>query len=956
MNEPDLTGLPDLLQTPVRHHWQALDESDRLAALEPVLRTELPRVLAGSDYVAEQLNRWPELADWLTEARLRHPLDTQALEAELKHTLASIEEEAELQAQLRRLRQFHMVRLIWRELTDRTDYHTTVAELSRLAEHLIEAALHWLYHLACARDGTPRDSRGVPVQMVVLALGKLGARELNLSSDIDLIFAYEHEGETTGGRHDLAHSQFFARLGQRLIRVLDQTTAEGFVFRVDMRLRPWGESGALASGFNALERYYETQGREWERYALIKMRPIAGDLEAGQRLMARLQPFVYRRYLDYGAFESLREMKRMIEREVRRKGSRTDIKIGPGGIREVEFIVQAFQLIRGGQQPELRDPCLLNVLPVLAETGLLPASASEELRDAYIFLRNLEHRLQAVADRQTQQLPDDELGWQRLAWTLGLDSQRTLEQRLGGYRDRVRYHFSEVVADPERESEEVQGSDSELLDLWLGKVDDEQAQSMLASIGVADSVGVLTRLGDFRASRTVGAMQSIARDRLDRLMPLLLEALGYQGQGLQVLERLLDFLEAILRRSAYMALLLENTDALTQLVKLVAASPWIAERLTRHPVLLDELLDVRTLYSPPGRDELDDELRQQLLRLPEDDLEQQMEVLRHFKQAHLLRVAASEVTEVLPLMKVSDYLTWLAECTLNEVVNLTWRPLVEKHGHPLRADGQPCDPDFAVVGYGKFGGIELGHNSDLDLVFLHDAGPDGATDGDRSIPNERFFARLGQRIVHILSTRTISGQLYDVDTRLRPSGASGLLVSSMDAFEKYQRERAWTWEHQALVRARVVAGGVRATRRFQQIRQDVLALERAPEQLQTDVLAMRQRMLKHLGHQAGAGRFQLKQDPGGIVDVEFMVQYSVLRWACRHPELVRYTDNARLLETLAERELMPAEDAGLLREAYLAYRAAAHRQSLRMEKSIVDAEAYADLRRGVCAIWDRWFS
>ena len=383
-------------------------------------------------------------------------------------------------------------------------------------------------------------------------------------------------------------------------------------------------------------------------------------------------------------------------------------------------------------------------------------------------------------------------------------------------------------------------------------------------------------------------------------------------------------------------------------------SPWISYQLSRHPVLLDELLDVQTLYAPPGRRELDDELRQLLLRIPADDLEQQMEALRNFKQAHLLRVAASEVTEVLPLMKVSDYLTWLAESILNEVVWLAWNPLVEKHGRPQREDGRSCDPDFVVVGYGKLGGIELGHNSDLDLVFLHNASADGVTDGERPVANEQFFARLGQRIIHILTARTMSGQLYEVDMRLRPSGASGLLVSSMAAFERYQSEQAWTWEHQALVRARFVAGCERAGKIFEEVRHAVLCLTREQARLRLDVLDMRERMLAQLPP-PGDGMLDLKRSPGGIVDIEFMVQYGVLRWAPRFGELTRYTDNVRLLETLAALDLMPAADAGLLREAYLAFRSAAHRLALRKEPAVVPETRFGELSEGVRAIWKTWF-
>ncbi|MCG8394367.1 MAG: bifunctional [glutamate--ammonia ligase]-adenylyl-L-tyrosine phosphorylase/[glutamate--ammonia-ligase] adenylyltransferase [Pseudomonadales bacterium] len=952
MNEPQYHALPDELSVLVSQHWQHFVESGH--AMPADLLDDLPRVWAGSDYVATQFQRDPELGQWLVDSDLARPLQVKNLQEQVRERLQACATEDDLKRALRRLRHRHMTRIIWRDLAGIGDYHTTVADLSLLADTLIHEALEVLYGWACERSGTPRGPDGKPVRLVVLAMGKLGAHELNLSSDIDLIFAYEHEGEIEGERRSLTHHQFFVRLGQQLIKSLDQTTADGFVFRVDMRLRPWGKSGALAIGFDAMEGYYETQGREWERYALIKMRPVAGDLAAGGRLIRMLNPFVYRRYIDYGAFQSLREMKSLIEREVNRKGMQADVKLGAGGIREVEFIVQAFQLIRGGQLPALRDPNLVKVLPQLVELELLPEEVADELMKAYLFLRDVEHRLQAVADKQTQRLPDDELGWQRLTFAMGFSARAAFERKLRRHREHVRDHFSQVIADPQQETDAAQGADQELLDLWLGQLDDDAAASHLSAIGVQEAEAVYEKLKVFRDSRNVQNMQAISRERLDRLMPLMLEALGYQGHGETTVVRLLDFVEAVLRRSAYIALLVENPSALTQLVKLSGASPWIAERLTRHPVLLDELLDVRTLYSPPERAELDDELRQQLLRVAEDDLEQQMEVLRNFKQAHLLRVAASEVTEVLPLMKVSDYLTWLAESILNQVVMLAWEPLVERHGRPSRDDGQPCNPDFVVVGYGKLGGIELGHNSDLDLVFLHDASSGGMTDGEKPVSNEQFYARLGQRIVHILSTRTMSGQLYEVDTRLRPSGSAGLLVSSMDAFEKYQLNDAWTWEHQALVRARVVAGCSRARQRFDDIRHKVLCRGHPLETLREDVLAMRTKMVDHLSDKT-AGQFHLKQDPGGIVDIEFMVQYGVLRWASSHGELTRFTDNVRLLETLAALDIMSAQDAGLLREAYLAYRSAAHRASLRKEKSIVDDTEFRDLREGVRAIWKHWF-
>ena len=954
----DFSHLPEALRASVTRHWQTFNESGQ--SLPASLAADLPRVWAGSDYVAEQMCRRPALVQWLVQAPLDRTLQPEQLREEVAAALDGCQDEADLQQRLRQLRHCHLVRIIWRDLLSRvadpaTGYHDTVADLSLLADVLIDAALGLLYRRACDRDGVPSDDAGNPVQLVVLAMGKLGARELNLSSDIDLIFAYEHEGETVGGTRQRSNHEFFLRLGQQLIRALDQLTVDGFVFRVDMRLRPWGKSGVLAIGFDAMENYYEQQGREWERYAMVKMRPVAGDIAAGERLRQALAPFVYRRYIDFGAFQSLRDMKALIEREVNRKGIQSDVKLGPGGIREVEFIVQAFQLIRGGQLPALRDQRLLRVLPQLGEHGLLPAAAVSELTDNYTFLRNVEHCLQALADRQTQRLPNDEAGWQQLAWSMGFADRAAFERRLARVREQVRVHFDQVVADSETAGATSGTANHELYDLWLGQLDDDQACGRLAQLGVEDTAEVLQQINAFRDSRPMRHLQTIGRERLDRLMPLLLEALGNQGEGAATCTRLLGFVDAILRRSAYIALLVENPSAVAQLVKLTAASPWISDRLTRHPLLLDELLDVQTLYSPPRRAELDDELRQQLLRLPVDDLEQQMEALRHFKQAHLLRVAASEVTERLPLMRVSDYLTWLAESILNEVVWLAWHPLVARHGRPQRVDGGACDPDFIVVAYGKLGGIELGHNSDLDLVFLHDASADGQTDGGKPVANEQFFARLGQRIIHILTTRTMSGQLYDADMRLRPSGASGLLVSSIAAFERYQRGDAWTWEHQALVRARSVAGCPRTAQRFAAIRQQILCRQRDVAALRDDVLAMRARM----GEQFTApqtDQFDLKRSPGGIVDIEFMVQYGVLRWADRFGELTRYTDNIRLLDTLAALDLMTPADAGLLREAYLAYRSAAHGLALRNEPMLVPAAQFAELRDGVQAVWQRWFA
>lgn len=952
MQTPDWSQVPEAFGGTLKKYWQAWQEQQ--TGLPASLVKDLPRVWACSDFVAQQMVRDSHLAAWLASADgVFQTLDASVLQQQVQAAVQAATDEASLMQVLRQIRQRQMCRIIWRDLVGLGDYHATVADLSLLAETLIAAAYDRVERWWVDKLGQPLDRQGQPVRMVVFAMGKLGAYELNLSSDIDLIFAYEHEGRVEKYGKETAFAQFFMRLGQQLIRVLDQVTPDGFVFRVDMRLRPWGSSGALALSFDAMESYYAQQGREWERYALIKMRPLAGDVPAGQRMVQRLVPFVYRRYIDYGAFEHLRDMKALIEREVRLGGMQDDIKLGAGGIREIEFIVQAFQLIRGGQIVELRNPTLLAVLPLLVEHHLLPQDIVDELAASYVFLRNTEHRLQAVADQQTQRLPADDTEKQRLAFAMECVPAE-FAQRLYQHRRQVSRHFANVIA-PAGTDNAAATINQDLLSIWQAGEVNAAAIAELNMLGMEEAEQVLTQWMAFRHSRVVAQLQPVAAERLGKLVPLLLEVLAYQGTNAAVSERLILFLDAILRRSTYMALLVENPVALTQLVKLSAASPFIAEQLTEYPVLLEELLNVRTLYTPPSRKQLTDELHQHLLRLPDKDLEQQMEALRNFKQAHLLRVAASEVTDEMPLMKVSDYLTWLAEAILEQVVQLAWEQMVARHGTPVRVDGAPCAPDFIIVGYGKLGGIELGHSSDLDLVFLHDGAPDGMTNGDKPLANEAFFVRLGQRIIHILATRTLSGPLYEVDMRLRPGGSSGLLVSSLAAFGKYQQDQAWLWEHQALVRARPVAGDELLGRRFEQLRRALLCQPRDDSKLKAEVLDMRERMRQHQ-KAVGEGLFDLKQGQGGIVDIEFMVQYGVLRWAHRHPELTVYTDNVRLLETLAAQKLMSAQDAGLLREAYLAYRSATHTQALKNEPAQLPVERFGELARGVVSVWQRWFA
>lgn len=941
--------------------FEAWPESRRLA---------FDRVCAASDFVTEQICRDPRmLLDMADSGELERSFSAGELRGQIADALSAATTDDELGRNLRRQRMRHQVRIIWRDLTRQADLIETCRDLSDMADACIDLACHWLHERLCQQFGTPTGRRtGLPQQMVILGMGKLGAVELNLSSDIDLIFGYPEGGETVGVKRPLDNQEFFIRLGQRLIKALDPVTVDGFVFRVDMRLRPYGSSGALVLSFNALEQYYQDQGRDWERYAMIKARVVGGDQKAGAELLEMLRPFVYRRYLDFSAIEALRTMKQLIQQEVKRKGMAENIKLGAGGIREVEFIAQAFQLIHGGRDLSLQQRPLFKVLKTLEGQGYLPSAVTEELREGYEFLRYTEHAIQAIADRQTQMLPDNEQDQARIALMMGFSDWASFHERLMYWRGRVSWHFRQVIADPDSDPDEEQEDDSEVivggewLPLWEESQDEEAASRQLSQAGFVNAETAIKHLANLRSSPHLRSMQRLSRERLDAFIPrLLAQAVEHDKPDL-VLERVLPLVEAVARRSAYLVLLTENPDALRRLLTLCAASPWIAEQIARFPLLLDELLNEGRLFNPPLAPELAAELRERLIRIPEDDLEQQMEALRHFKLAHSLRVAASEITGSLPLMKVSDYLTWLAEAILEQVLALAWRHSVARHGTPSRPDGTLCDPGFVIVGYGKVGGIELGHGSDLDLVFIHDGDPQTETDGARPIDSAQFFTRLGQRIIHLLTTQTNSGQLYDVDMRLRPSGASGLLVSSLGAFARYQDKEAWTWEHQALVRARVLTGSPDVGCEVEKVRADVLGRERDLDKLRAEVSEMRAKMRDNLGSRlTAAGRganafesampFDLKQDAGGIVDIEFMVQYAALAWSREHPGLLQYTDNIRILEGLEEAGLLPDADASLLREAYKAYRSAAHRQALQKQAGVVSGDQFHCERREVMRIW-----
>ncbi len=904
--------------------------------------------LNASPYLQEQLARFPQWVDGLLSSCAYQPDE---LVEKISTEIAAISDEANLLKAVRQIRHRETVRIAWRDLTAAADLVETLQTTSDLADALVGSVLDWWQQELVTKHGQPLNRAGELQSMLVLGMGKLGGRELNFSSDIDLIFAFPEAGETNG-RRSLDNQTFFTRVGQKLINTLGQVTGDGFAYRVDMRLRPFGEVGALALSFDAMEHYYQTHGREWERYAMVKARVMAGNAQDGQELMERLRPFVYRRYLDYGSIEQLREMKLMINREALRKGKQQDVKLGQGGIREIEFTAQVFQLMRGGRERALQERNLLKTLAILEQQTLLSVEDTRILREAYHFLRRAENRLQMWKDEQAHALPTEVEQQQFMAASLGFADWSSFMQVLDAHREQVSLIFKRIFAVEGEEDKPDVDPNQALMQLWQENMDEDHACKLLLTWGLKPETDCWQQIQTLRASRLYQSLTELARTRLDRLMPELLAVCATQAHPAQALTRSLQVIHAIARRSGYIVMLVEHPGALEQFVKLVHASVWITAQLTQHPILLDALLDTRQLYRPLNRQELGTALTQTLGNIDPEDTALVMERLRQFKQAQVLRVAAADITGKLPLMIVSDQLTWIAEAILEATTQHVWQTMTAKSGIPQYVlNGIKQDASIAIVGYGKLGGIELGYGSDLDLVFLHDScGEHQVTNGEKSLENPVFFARLAQKIINVLSTFTHDGRLYEADTRLRPSGASGLLVTSAEAFRQYQLEKAWIWEHQALLRARMITGRPKLRQQFAAIRHEILCQPRDTEQLRQEVVNMRQKMWDALGSK-DSQVFNVKKDQGGITDLEFIVQYLILAHAHQHPALVEWSDNIRQLDSLRNAEILTADEASHLQEIYRNLRNHTHKLALQEEANTIGADQFAEEREYVKTVW-----
>ena len=876
------------------------------------------RITAFSRYARQLAISRPEL---LENRDYAHPYSAAAMEAHLAAAPAA--DEAELRRSLRRLRQEVMWHLMARDLNGLARLPEIVQTVTALAETTIRFAVarwdEWLRQ----RHGLPLGaSDGAAQDLLVIGMGKLGGGELNVSSDVDLVFAYPEEGETTGPAK-ISNHEYFTLLGRKLIAALGEVTEDGFVFRVDMRLRPYGDSGPLVSSLDMLESYLITQGREWERFAWIKGRVLCGS--RADALNDLVQPFVFRRHLDFGALESMRALHGQIRRQVQRRELGDNIKLGPGGIREIEFIAQVFQLMRGGRESGLRQRPTLAILACLEERRLLEPETAAALSGAYVFLRNLEHRLQYLDDQNTQSLPGNDEDRQRIARSMGCDAYDAFTMQLDRHRHAVTRCFEAIFSTP----------DTAPAPAWFHAPENGEALPALQALGYRQAEETLRSLMNFRGSSRYRQMPAPTRQRLDRLLPAVVEtAAGFPDPEL-TLTRLLQLLDSIGRREAYLTLLLEYPRALDSVARLASASSWASGYLARHPILLDELLDTRALYEPPDWPALRQKLADELT-VAAGDTERQMDILRHFKHATTFRLAAQDLEGLLPLEKLSDHLSDLADTVLQQTLHWCWQGLRTRHRE---------QPAFCIIGYGKLGGKELGYTSDLDLVFLYDDGADTAPEN---------YARLAQRISTWLASLTSAGMLYETDLRLRPNGAAGLLVSSLAAFAEYQRGSAWVWEHQALTRARCVAGDKAVGQAFEALRQELLCRSRDLQELKREVLNMREKMLQT--HHGSTGRFHVKHDRGGLVDVEFIVQYLVLGHAHAHPELTRNIGNLALLDLAARLGLIAPELARPAAEAYRSLRRLQHRLGLQEQKNaLVNPQETTHQTAAVTALWNAVF-
>ncbi|MGU9958279.1 MAG: bifunctional [glutamate--ammonia ligase]-adenylyl-L-tyrosine phosphorylase/[glutamate--ammonia-ligase] adenylyltransferase [Arenicellales bacterium WSBS_2016_MAG_OTU3] len=976
----DLSALPETFRSTVFEQIHDCFASADAAARESLeqldayesIRKSLPQVFAGSEFIARFCQRENKsFSDLLTSGDLQQSLSADQIAQGLSHALASADVEADYKACLRKFCLRESVRIAWRDLSGWAGLDEVIAARSTLADAVVQHSLAFAYEMTSAAFGKPQLLNDAATPLIVFGLGKLGGGELNFSSDIDLVFAYAEDGETQaapGVRKTISHHEFFVRCARCFIRLVDEITADGQAFRVDARLRPNGDAGPLALSFDAMEHYFQLHGREWERYAWIKARVI-GEYPApakkknshGQHFLKVIRPFVYRKYLDFGAVQSIRDMQRMIENELRKKGSRGNVKLGRGGIREIEFIAQSYQLVHGGRSLNLQTQQLKSAFTELVAAGLIEHEDSNQLWLDYVFLRNVEHRLQMVNQQQTHKLPESGNEQQRLAFTMGFEDWATFSLALGHVQQRVAKQFAKVFGDDKSDDkgdDKSETSDASLGQLWPDALDDDNAIGLLSAAGFDDPERALQTLKGFRDGRHYQGFSRDGRKKADDLMPKLLQQIVAEKNPDTALSRVLQVLEQIGRRSSYLVLLRESHVALAQLVSLTSISQWVANWIGQHPVILDELLSPVGTESLPTRAELGVWLKKRLQTGNEEDLDFAMTVLREFKHGQLLQVAAANMAARITAEDVGHSLSDLATVSLQQVVELARKSIGKRFGKPVvnKANAHEPDGTIGILAYGKLGSRELGYHSDLDIVFLYDASAfenGETTGGDKNVGLEYYFSRLTQRMVHIITTRTPAGLLYEIDMRLRPSGSSGTVVSSLQAYEAYQMHAAWTWEHQALVRGRLLSNNPDFVVRFETVRKNILMQPRDKTELALQISKMRERMIQ-ANSQSTDALYDIKLDSGGMVDIEFLSQFLVLSGAASEPSIIEPRTTVDILKCAADLGLIAMTQANGLCDIYYQYVEAERSLKLNEQPALVLQADFSAERKQVRATWKQY--
>lgn len=889
------------------------------------------------------------LEDFLIRSELHTNYDEEKYLQLLHSAVVNVESVDQLQQQLRKTRLAAFARIAWRDIQQYATVQQTLYELSSFADVCIRTTLQWCFDWLQSRPHANEFVKTLPQNIVIFALGKLGGQELNFSSDVDIVFAYNDEKDYTQEETGKV-TEFYLKVVQLFIKVLAEQTQDGFVFRVDTRLRPFGNSGSLLPSFLSIDQYFQTHGRDWERYAWMKARVIAGEGGEGEQFLQEVTPFVYRKYLDYGAIQALREMKALVDTKARQSSAKENLKIGFGGIREIEFIAQMFQLIYGGKDVSLRIRSTLQALQQLQSRGLLTPDWVEGLTAAYLFLRKAENGLQLREDQQIHTLPTETTQQTQLAYLMNKLDWQEFYTEYKKHTNTVNIIYQSLLAN-DADVKETALEENKFEKLWLQIDDSEYCLNILTKFYSDNAEHIYQQLKKFAQSSLIQKLIPVARGRLDKFMPIFLHQLLQLDEPIVVFDRFLNILKKVAQRSTYVSLLIENKNKLSTIFSLIQVSPWISQYLATHPLLLDEILSLDANYKPPNIVEMQQQLSAMVINA-DLDLEKYMENLREFKHSQVIQIAAADVVEDYPIMKVSDHLSWLAETCISSAVQFANQELLEKYGAPrCDVDGQTYTPEVLIVEYGKLGGLELGYGSDLDLVFLHNSiGEECETNGSKKIHNDIFFTRLVQRTIHILSTVTAGGKVFDTDLRLRPHGESGPVICSLPAYEKYLINDAWLWEHQALVRARAVTSSHTLKDSFARIRQKVLCQSRETHEVRASIIEMRDKMLSAKPERSNEV-FDLKKDTGGVIDIEFIVQFLVLSNSDQYPEICEYTDNVRILDACAQVGLLKLESAEELKEIYLKYRKYLHQLSLKLLPETADANVFAKQRTTVQQYW-----